>query len=178
MKRDSGKKSLKEKIDDLNQRAWDMRISDSPKAFELSKDSVELARTINYKEGLANALKSLGGCYVRVAKNEEALPILNESLSLFEKMNDLKGQAVVYVYLANVKRNQGDNLGTVLELFFKALDLSQKTGFIQNEINIYYQIGVCNRFNFPFFGFLCGFGLEVRIAEHIKHLVDMALHGI
>ena len=141
MARDSDIQLLKEKIDDLNQRAWDIRINDSPKAFELSKESVELARTINYREGLAHGLKSLGFCYVRIAKNEEASPLLKESLSLFESMNDLKGQAVVTGYMSNIQRNQGD-LGEALQLLFKALELSKKTGFAENEAGEYYRIGV------------------------------------
>ena len=70
--------SLNEKIDRLNQQAWDARVSDSPKSFELSKESVKLARSIHYKKGLAHGLKSLAFCFVRVAKNEEAFPLLAE----------------------------------------------------------------------------------------------------
>jgi signal transduction histidine kinase len=133
--------SLKEKIDELNQLAWDTRVNDSPKSFELSKESVALARRINYQKGLAHGLKLLGFCFVRVAKNEEALPLLNESLSLFEMLNDLNGQAVVNGYLGIVQRNRGD-LGTSLELLFKALELSQRIGFRENEGTDLYQMGV------------------------------------
>jgi hypothetical protein len=45
--------SLKEKIDDLNQQAWEVRVTDLPKSFELSQESVKLARSINYPKGLA-----------------------------------------------------------------------------------------------------------------------------
>jgi len=78
---------------------------------------------------------------VRVAKNEEALPLLNEALPLLELLNDLEGQAVVNGYLAIIQRNNG-NIGVSLELSFKALELSQKTSFRENEATDLYQIGV------------------------------------
>jgi len=136
--------SLNEKIDRLNQQAWDTRVNDSPKSFELSKESVKLARSIHYKKGLAHGLKSLAFCFVRVAKNEEAFPLLTEALVLFESLNDLEGLAVVNGYLAIVQRNRG-NIGASLELSFKALDLSQKAGHRENEGTDLYQIGVTYR---------------------------------
>ena len=120
--------SLEKKIDDLNQQAWNIRVNDSPKAFELSKESVELAKKINYSKGLAEGLRTLGFCYVRLSKNDEALPVLKESLSLFESLNDPEGQAVVYEYLAIIQRNWGD-LGGSLELLLKALVINE-----ENEI--------------------------------------------
>ena len=106
--------TLKEKIDDLNEQAWNVRVHDSPRAFELSEESVRLARSIDYTKGLAEGLRSLGFCNVRLFKNDEALPLLQESLSLFESINDLKGQGVVHEYLGIIQRNWG-NLGAALD---------------------------------------------------------------
>jgi signal transduction histidine kinase len=39
---------LKDKIDQLNAQAWDVRVSDSTLAFELSKEAVRLSREISY----------------------------------------------------------------------------------------------------------------------------------
>ncbi|MBL7723952.1 MAG: tetratricopeptide repeat protein [Chitinophagaceae bacterium] len=141
MSKDADIQILKDKIDSLNQQAWDVRVNDSPKSFELSKESVELARNIQYDKGLAHGLLSLGFCYVRLSKNNEGLILLEESLSLFQSLNDLKGQSVVYEYLAIIKRNWGD-FGSSLKLLFKALELSKQTGFMENESTNHYQIGV------------------------------------
>ena len=96
-----------DKIDLLNQQAWDTRVNDSPRSLELSREAVELARSINYHSGLAHGLKLFGFSYVRIAKNNEALPLLQEALALFESLNDLKGQSVVNGYLAIIQRNWG-----------------------------------------------------------------------
>ena len=133
--------SLKERIDKLNQQAWDTRMKDSPKSFDLSKESVALAKSIDYQKGVAHGLKSLAFCLVRVAKNEEALPLLNEALSLFELLDDLEGQAVVSGLLAITQRN-GGNLIASLRLSFKALELSHKIGFREHEGTELYFIGV------------------------------------
>jgi two-component system, NtrC family, sensor kinase len=132
---------LKTKIDKLNELAWDTRMKDSPKSSGLSKESIALARSINYKKGVAHGLKSLAFCLVRVAKNEEALPLLNEALSLFELLDDLEGQAVVNGLLAITQRNGGDLIAS-LKLSFKALELSHKIGFREHEGTELYFIGV------------------------------------
>jgi len=133
--------SHKDKIDRLNQHAWKVRINDSPKAFELSKASVDLAREINYTKGLAEGLCILAFCYVRLFKNDEALPLLKESLSLFESNNDFKGQGIVYEYLGIIERNWG-NLGASLELLFKGHQLTLLHGTPEILTTMCYQIGV------------------------------------
>src|SRR6185503_19957695 len=133
--------SLEEKIDALNQQAWELRVNDSPKAFELSQESVKLAREINYSRGLAEGLQSLGFAYVRLFKNDVAAPLLGEALSLFQSLNDLRGQAVVYEYQGIIERNWG-NLGQSLELLLKGNDLVQQVGPVEIEITSCYQIGV------------------------------------
>ena len=145
MNKDEDMQSIRDKIDQLNQEAWDVRVHDSPKAFELSKESVALARSISYHEGLAHGLQSLGFCYVRLSKNNEGLALLKESLSLFESLHDVKGQAVVIEYLGIIQRNWG-NFGGSLVLLFKALDLNIQTGFTESEAFVHYQIGVTYKY--------------------------------
>src|SRR6478752_3220950 len=141
MSNDTAIISLKEKIDDLNQQAWEVRVSDMPKAFELSKESVKLARNINYPKGLAEGLRLLGFSYLRFSKNDEAALLLKESLSLFQSLNDHQGQAIVYEYLGIIERNWG-NLGRSLELLLKGNDLIQQTDPPEIQLTSCYQIGV------------------------------------
>ncbi len=133
--------ALRDKIDRLNLQAWDVRVNDSPRSLELSREAVELARGINYHLGLAHGLKSLGFCFVRVAKNNEALPLLQEALALFGSFNDPEGQAVVNEYLAVIHRNRGD-FGAALELLFKSLEVNEQTTLSENLGTNHYHIGV------------------------------------
>jgi tetratricopeptide (TPR) repeat protein len=134
MSNDTAIQSLKEKIDDLNQLAWEVRVNDSPKALQLSEESVKLSRSINYTKGLAEGLRSLGFAYIRLSKNEDAAPLLKEALSLFQSLNDLKGQAIAYEYLGIIERNWG-NLGASLELLLKGYALIQQVGSIESRGN-------------------------------------------
>jgi signal transduction histidine kinase len=131
----------KEKIDKLNQEAWDVRVYNSPKSFQLSQESVKLARSINYKKGLAHGTQSLGFCYVRRSENQEALPLLEESLALFESLDDIIGQSCAYEYMTIIQRGWG-KFGRSLELGFKALELIERTTCRENQSTILYQIGV------------------------------------
>ncbi len=136
---------LREKINQLNQQAWDIRVNDSLNAFTLCRKATEMARAIKYKRGIAEGTRTMGFCYVRLSRNDEALPVLKESLSLFEELNDLEGQAVVCEYLAVIKRNRGE-LGAALELLFNAVALSQQKGATENEAIHHYQIGVTYKY--------------------------------
>ncbi|HEX6847227.1 MAG TPA: tetratricopeptide repeat protein, partial [Chitinophagaceae bacterium] len=132
---------LKEKIDDLNYQAWNIRVQDSPKALSLCKEALDLARGINYIKGIAEGTRSLGFCYGRLSRNDEALNVLRESLTLFESLNDLDGQSNVIEYMGFISRNQGD-LASSLNLLYKALSLSEQSGFLENLATNHYQLGV------------------------------------
>jgi signal transduction histidine kinase len=133
--------SFFEKIEKLNQEAWQIRVIDSNKAQALSKEAVDLAKKINYTKGIAEGLRTLGFSYIRVANFDDATRCLKESLSLFESLNDVKGESTVYEYLGIIERSLGNFVGS-LELLLKSLGLSQQTGFVEVEITSRYQIGV------------------------------------
>ena len=133
--------SLKAKIDALNKEAWETRVNDSNRSMKMSQESLQLAKSINYPKGIAEGLRNIGFCHIRLAKNDEAAPLLNEAFSIFESINDKTGQALVYEYLSIIRRNKGD-LGGSLELLFKALPLTEPTPLDENHATHYYQLGV------------------------------------
>ncbi len=135
----------KDKIDELNQLAWDTRVNDSPGSFKLSGESLELLTKVDYPKGKAEALKCYGFALVRLSKNEEALKCLNEALSIFESLNDVKGRAVTTEYLGIIQRNWG-NFGASLELLKEGLALSQQAKFLESEATSFYQVGVTYKY--------------------------------
>ena len=141
MSNDMAIQSLKNKIDDLNHQAWNIRVQDSPKAFLISKEALELARSIDYTKGIAEGARSLAFCYGRLSKYDDAFPLLKESLSLFESLNDIDGQSNVIEYMGFIRRNQGD-LGEALKLLYRSLSLAEQTGFPENRATSHYQLGV------------------------------------
>jgi two-component system, NtrC family, sensor kinase len=137
--------AIQEKIDRLNQTAWDIRVDDSRQCFKLSEEAVALSRQINYKKGLAFAVQSLGFCYIRLSKNDIALPLIQESLSLFEELGNPLGQSIAHEYHALIKRNWGD-FGGALKLLYKALEFVEPTCALENIGTINYQLGVTYKY--------------------------------
>ena len=101
----------REKKKKTKKKAGGVRKRDSPGALFLRRESVGLARSIDYTKGIAEGLRSLGFCCVRRSENEEALTYLKEAFSLFESLNDCKGLSVVYEYLGLYNA-----IGEILEL--------------------------------------------------------------
>ncbi|MEO8111580.1 MAG: tetratricopeptide repeat protein [Ginsengibacter sp.] len=136
---------IKDKIDELNQTAWDTRVNDSTGSFKLSGQSLELLKNVDYPKGKAEALKCHGFALVRLSKNEEAVTCLNEALSIFESLDDLKGVALVCEFLGIIQRNWG-NFSSSLELLKKSLRLSRQKGFLEGEGTSLYQTGVTYKY--------------------------------
>ena len=177
MDKETNKKVLQDKIDQLNKEAWELRVYDSAKSLELSVESVKLSRDINYHSGLAHGLKTLGFSYIRLSKNNEALPLLQEALAHFEALNDLRGQAVTYGYMGIIQRNWGD-FGIALELFFKALELSEQTEFKENAGTDYYQLGVTYKYLGNFEKALDSLYKSLSIFREIKNRLFDLMHEL
>ncbi len=135
----------RDKIDELNQLAWDNRVNDSTGSFRTSQESLALLKKMNYPKGKAEALKCYGFALVRLSKNEEALKCLTEALSIFESINDLKGLAATNEYLGIIQRNWG-NFAASLEFLKKGLALSQQAKFLESEATTFYQVGVTYKY--------------------------------
>jgi len=117
---------IKDKTDDLNRQAWEIRVSDSNKALLLSEEAIGLAKKIGYTKGIAEGLRTLGFSHLRLSNHAEANRHLEEALKLFELLNDQCGQSDVYEYLGIIQRSFG-NYQASLELLFKALEMQKAT---------------------------------------------------
>ena len=138
---DSTLQATENEIDQLNQQAWTIRVSDSVTAQQLSEQALEMAKETVYAKGKAEGLRTLGFCFIRLSKHQQADDCLKEALALFESLNDLKGQSTVYEYFGIIQRSLG-NLGLSLELLLKSTELSQQTNFVEAETTTLYQVGV------------------------------------
>jgi two-component system, NtrC family, sensor kinase len=135
----------KDKIDQVNGLAWEVRVNDSNKALLLSEEAIELAKTINYTKGKAEGLRTLGFSYIRLSKHTEAQKYLEESLKLFELLNDQRGQSDVYEYLGIILRSFGDYKAS-LDILFKSLELRQQNTYREGESLSLYHLGVTYKY--------------------------------
>ena len=132
---------LVSKIDELNRIAWEIRVSDSNKAAQYSREAIELSKKINYKLGLADGLSIEGFGFIRMSDFNKALVCLNQAKIIYESLKNVRGLAIVYEYKGIIERNLG-NSATALEFIFKALELSQQSAFTDHETTNLYQLGV------------------------------------
>ena len=132
-------------IEQLNQTAWGMRVSDSTQSFELSSRALALSNEISYLKGQGEALRTLGFCHIRLAKFQEALPLLDQAFLLFQQVNDLKGQSDVYEYTGIIKRSLGDYAAS-LDYLFKGSELRQQIGYEDGLSLSFYHIGITYKY--------------------------------
>ena len=165
--------SEKDKIDLLNQEAWDVRVSDSTRAFELSKEAVRLARDIAYTKGLAEGLRTFGFSHIRLSKNNEALELLQEAMSLFESLADVRGQGTIYEYYGIIHRSLGDYKAS-LEFLYKGLELIKHVGDSEGEALAHYHVGVTYKYLGSYEKALDHFLKSLSIAEKHGHWIPLS----
>ncbi len=105
--------TLPEKIDALNALAWELRFDDVLRAKRVSQAAHNLAASAEndvspYLKGLAESLCTLGHCQIRLADYEAALPLLQQSLTLFETLADPLSQGTVLYLLGSAYWSLGD----------------------------------------------------------------------
>jgi two-component system, NtrC family, sensor kinase len=136
---------LKDKIDQLNLQAWELRVSDSTQAHLLSKEAFVLAEGINYERGKAEGYRTYAFTLIRLSRHQEALEFLDKSLPLFESLNDLNGQSSLYAFYGIIQCSFG-NYAASLDFLSKFLELSQQTGNKEFESLAYYHLGVTYKY--------------------------------
>jgi signal transduction histidine kinase len=106
----------KERVDALNDLAWEIGFSDVHRTADLAREATEIARRIEYPRGIAWGL--LNGAYrdYFVADYDIALEKAREALALFEELGDAEGRANVLGGLGLVYWSVGDLEGAIASL--------------------------------------------------------------
>jgi serine phosphatase RsbU (regulator of sigma subunit) len=130
----------RQKVDSMNQLAFEIRNSDTQRAITLSKDAQKISLEINYPDGNATALANEGFCYVQVTDYELALEKLFEALRIFEELKNEKGIAQVQYNLALVYFRFSD-FNSGLDRITKALSYYQKINDPTEMARCYFQMG-------------------------------------
>jgi transcriptional regulator with GAF, ATPase, and Fis domain len=84
-----------EQIDTLNSQAWKLNRTDPQKAILLGIEVKERSELAGYKNGIAQALKTLGACYTWISKNQESLSSSLAALALLKELGDKTNEAQV-----------------------------------------------------------------------------------
>ena len=92
-------------------------------AGPLRREACRLARQLNYRDFLAEALLNLADYHIALAKYGPALPLLRESRREFTRLHDKGGQMRCLGRQAQIADQQG-HLAEALSYCFQAMDIS------------------------------------------------------
>lgn len=110
----------------------------------LHNNTLELARQSGHKEAEAYTLDGLAGIYVAQGKLQLALDCLDGSLTLFQELEDLAGQALVLSHIGVSNLEMGnypvaeESLEQALSIYYRLGNVDRQ-GIILNNLGILYE---------------------------------------
>ncbi|HYM94720.1 MAG TPA: hypothetical protein VET23_11315, partial [Chitinophagaceae bacterium] len=90
------------KIDDLNNRAWEIHISQPKSALELSTEAKKLSEEYSYPKGLAYAIRNMGVSHRYLSNLEMALSFSLQALDMFVQIGERNGEAQAYISIGAI----------------------------------------------------------------------------
>ena len=115
------------RINALLKQSNGLAAKEPEKAIEIALQAKAQAEKIDFKQGIAYALKNIGLGYYFQEKKVETLNYWGQSLKIFEELKDDVGISNVLNNIAAVYVNQGD-YERGLEYGLRSLKLAEKTG--------------------------------------------------
>ena len=114
-------------INNLLQQSRDSLNESPEKAIALARQAKDFSEKAGFKRGSAYALKNIGLGYYYQGKYLETLDYWNQSLKVFDSLQDQIGVANILNNIGAVYQDQGDDTKG-LEYSLKSLEISEKTG--------------------------------------------------
>lgn len=130
-----------QKVEALNELAFEIRNTDTPRSILLSKEAQEISSTIRYVLGKATALNNEAFCYVQITDYDLALEKLLAALELFEKEKCELGIAQVHYNFCILYFRLGD-FNNALDSINKAINFYQKKDNKDEMARCYFQMGL------------------------------------
>lgn len=121
-------------IDQLADEAWAIRNGNSSRATTLASEALEQARSLHYPKGIAHSALALAFAKFRASLYQDASNLAQESLEIFESLQDFIGQQRALNILGIVHAETG-NLMAALKAFLETRKVCQHIGDVIGEIN-------------------------------------------
>ena len=117
------------------------QTGDFAKEMTYANDALALAKKLQWKKGIANALRNTGIAYYNVGNYAPALENYFAALKIFEEIGDKKGIANSYNSIGIVYWNQG-NYPEALKNYFASLKILEEIGDKKGIASSYNNIGI------------------------------------
>jgi signal transduction histidine kinase len=118
---------LKTRVDNLNDQAWAVHITEPKRALELSSKAKQLSEELSYQKGLAYSLRNMGVSHRYLSNLETALTLSFQALEMFLQINEKSGEAQAYVSIGAIYYYMGDYERS-LDYFLKGLRHNEEIG--------------------------------------------------
>ena len=115
------------KVNRLNDLAWELKSSNPDTAIVIGSHSLQLAEKLSWKKGIANSLGHLGVYYRLKSNYPKALDYYFQALKIDEVLNNKEGIAKRLGNIGLVYFNQSD-YPKALDYYFKALKIAEELG--------------------------------------------------
>lgn len=167
-----------EKVDILNELAWELWTADTPRAIEFTLAGLELAQTLQYEKGLAYARLNEGVIYWQTDV-DKAIPNFLDALQWFEKAGDKTGEANTLGLMGIIYWSFGD-FERGFDLAIKGLELFKEVQDLTGEGWAYNTLGGFHYDLKDYSQTLSYFQCGLEIFKKIKNRVGQAraLNGI
>ncbi|MEQ8812157.1 MAG: tetratricopeptide repeat protein, partial [Imperialibacter sp.] len=130
-----------DKISTLNAISWHYRQANTTKAMELAKSALKLSTEVNYLEGEALSLQSVGAVYEATSNFDSALHFFNKSLAIKQALGDTTDIAASLNNIAMVYDQLGKD-EMALTNYFQALRMYEAVNDLFSEAMVLGNIGI------------------------------------
>ena len=113
------------KVDTLVELSKQYSIKSPDGAIKFANLALKLAERINYKKGVAKALKSVGNAFFYKGTYIESINYWQKALAIYDTLGDRQGVANIQNNLAGIYFNQGEDTKAI-EYFFEALRIAEE----------------------------------------------------
>jgi len=123
----------------LNKTGFTSRMTNPAQTVSYAGRALELAKTINYKAGIAESYRVMGVGYYYLNESKKAIDAYLTALDHFQEIHDLRGQGKVYNNIGNLYRD--NDYTSALDFFQKALVIAKQLSDNQLMASLYLNIG-------------------------------------
>lgn len=129
------------KVNLLNELAWQLKVDDHDQAVVYLDSALALSKKLGFKTGEGNALNFRGVVEDIHGNGEAAILYFEKALAIRQAIGDRSGVASLYNNLGNLKENQGD-YPAALKNYQESLRIREELKDTVKIINTFYNIGI------------------------------------
>jgi len=118
---------ITDKIDGLNEHAWEVHLTEPQLALKLSLEAKELAEEHKYSKGIAYATRNIGVSHRYLSNYETALSNSLTALDMFNESGDKSGESQALVSIGAIYYYMGD-YEKGLDYFLNGLEIGEEIG--------------------------------------------------